>query len=60
MISFRRWMPILGIIILGLLIFGGCARKGTPKENDIPIIEITSYGGTDTLNTDAQIFQQKI
>ena len=60
MSSFKKWIPIFGIVLFLFLLVAGCSRSGSLKSNQPPSITITSYGGTDTLSTDPELFQQKI
>ena len=47
-------------LLIIVFVFTACGRKGDLFTNIRPTIAITSYEGTDTLNTQPVLFQQKI
>lgn len=60
MSKFRNALILITALAIIVFAFTACGRKGDLFNNEPPTIAITSYEGTDTLNTEAVLFQQKI
>jgi len=60
MSKFRNALILITALAIIVFAFTACGRKGDPFNNELPTIAITSYEGSDTLNTEALLFQQKI
>jgi hypothetical protein len=60
MSKFRNSLILITALFIIVFVFTACGRKGDPNTNVPPTIAITSYEGTDTLSTEAVLFQQKI
>ncbi|MFC1898483.1 hypothetical protein ACFLYJ_02810 [Candidatus Cloacimonadota bacterium] len=60
MSKFKNVLILITALTIIVFAFTACGRKGSLNTNELPTIAITSYEGTDTLNTEAVLFQQKI
>lgn len=61
MLTKKNLFLVLMVLLSGLIIFS-CGRKGSMNPNEAPHIEITSYNGTDSLDSsvDSLRFRQEI